>query len=234
MMVTMIPRQKLRLPFGAKTRKGRVRRHMMWLPHHTPLGKGVERGHTTCLPHLSQIITFNDTVEWLSVFMDDSFTYTEENATESGKLVRERQSARTHDVAGAPPPDFQRLVNKVVVGSGTVGPDAKAIGPRPAQHLSGPRGAPWCASKETHTTSRTSRQFAAQTRLSEAQVELDRRERERRNADNAPCKTGRQFESQRMELCQANQQFDQARREKSWLCEELVMRNRAFQEDRAR
>ena len=40
-----------------------------------------------CLPHHTRIITFNDTVEWLGVFMDNSFTYTEENATESGKLV---------------------------------------------------------------------------------------------------------------------------------------------------
>ena len=28
-----------------------------------------------------------------------------------------------------------RLFNKVVVGPGIVGPDAKAIGPRPDQHL---------------------------------------------------------------------------------------------------
>ena len=64
---------KLRLLVGAKTGKGRVRGHMMWLPHH--------------------------------------------------------------------PPDLHRLFNKVVVEPGIVGPDAKAIGPRPAQHLSGPRGA---------------------------------------------------------------------------------------------
>ena len=38
-------------------------------------------------------------------------------------------------------PDPHRLFNKVVVGPGIVGPDAKATGPRPAQHLSGPRGA---------------------------------------------------------------------------------------------
>ena len=43
MMATLIPRQKLRLLFGAKTGKVRV------------------RGHMTCLPHLSRIITFNDT-----------------------------------------------------------------------------------------------------------------------------------------------------------------------------
>ena len=41
---------------------------------------------------------------------------------------------------------------------------------------------------------------AAQTRLSEAQSELDRREWERRNADLALCETGMQLQSQRMEL----------------------------------
>ena len=52
-----------------------------------------------------------------------------------------KESATTHDVSAAPPPDHHRLFNKVVVGPGIVGPDAKAIGPRPAQHLPGPRGA---------------------------------------------------------------------------------------------
>ena len=37
-----------------------------------------------------------------------------------------------------------------------------------------------------------------------------------------------------MELHLANQLTDQTRREKSWLCEEVEMRNRAFQEDRTR
>ena len=45
-------------------------------------GKGVERGRTMCLPHLPRMITFNDTVEWLGAFMDNSFDCTEENATE--------------------------------------------------------------------------------------------------------------------------------------------------------
>ena len=54
---------------------------------------------------------------------------------------KKAECARPHDVAGAPLPDLHRLFNKVVVGPGIVGPDAKAIGPRPAQHLSGPRGA---------------------------------------------------------------------------------------------
>ena len=52
-------------------------------------------------------------------------------------------------------------------------------------------------------------EFAAQTRLSEAQAELDGREWERRNADLALYETGRQLESQRMELYQANQLSDQ-------------------------
>ena len=115
-----------------------------------------------CLPHLPRIITFNDTVEWLGVFMDNGFACTKENATESAtKLDWERQSARTHDVSSAPPPDLHRLFNKVVVGPGIVGPDAKAVGPRPAQHLSGPRGAqleacadPVCASKAKRTRPR--------------------------------------------------------------------------------
>ena len=64
---------------------------MMWLPLHPRPGKGVERGHTMCLPHLS--------------------------------------------------PVPYRLLNKDVVERGFVGPDAKATGPRPAQHPSGPRGA---------------------------------------------------------------------------------------------
>ena len=46
--------------------------------------------------------------------------------------------------------------------------------------------------------------------------------------------TGIQLQSQRMELDQANQLTDQTQREKSWLCEELEMRNKAFREDRAR
>ena len=75
--------------------------------------------------------------------------------------------------------------------------------------------------------------FAAQTRLSEAQIEKDKREWEMRNADIAHYdEAGMQLESQRMELYQAHQLTDQTRREKSWLCDELEMRIRAFQEDR--
>ena len=55
-----------------------------------------------------------------------------------------------------------------------------------------------------------------------------------RNADIALYDTGRQLQSQRIKLYQANQLTDQTRREKSWLCDEQEMKNRAFQEDRAR
>ena len=53
---------------------------------------------------------------------------------------------------------------------------------------------------------------AAQTGLSEAQSELDRR----------------------VWRMHANPLIDQTRREKCWQCDELEMRNKAFQEDRAR
>ena len=43
-----------------------------------------------------------------------------------------------------------------------------------------------------------------------------------------------QLHSQRIELYHANQLTDQTRREKSWLCDELEMRDKASQEDRAR
>ena len=68
----------------------------------------------------------------------------------------------------APLPVLHRLFNKDVVGPGFVGPDAKATGPRPVQHPSGPRGARHdaCAdsrnalkNKTARTTTRTSRQF---------------------------------------------------------------------------
>ena len=71
-------------------------------------------------------------------------------------------------------------------------------------------------------------EFAAQTRLSEAQAEIARREWERRNADIALYETSQQLETQGQELCQANQLTDQARREKSWLFGGLDMRNKSF------
>ena len=152
---------RIRLLFGAKTGKGRVRGHMTCLPHLTRIlsRKGVERGRMMCLPLLPWITAFDDTVK---------STYTEENATETGRQVREKLSARPHGVADAPLPVLYRLVNKDVVGPGIVGPDAKTMGPRPAQHPSGPRGARHdaCAdprdalkNKTARTTTRTSRQF---------------------------------------------------------------------------
>ena len=76
--------------------------------------------------------------------------------------------------------------------------------------------------------------FAAQTILFEAQSVLDRSEWLMRNDDIALYETGMRPQSQRMELHQANQLTDQIRREKSWLCDELETRNRAFKEERAR
>ena len=40
-------------------------------------------------PHLPRIFTFNDTVEWLGVFMDNGFACTEKNATESVTVAKE-------------------------------------------------------------------------------------------------------------------------------------------------
>ena len=69
---------------------------------------------------------------------------------------------------------------------------------------------------------------AAQKRLSEAQVEVDRGEWERRNADIALFETTRHFEPQRVELYQANQRVEQAQREKSWLFGELDFEKQRF------
>ena len=49
----------------------------------------------------------------------------------------------------------------------------------------------------------------------QAEAELDKREWERRNTDIVLCETCRHLESQRMEIYQANQLTDQARREKA-------------------
>ena len=54
-LLTSARLQRPHLLFGAKSGKGRVRSHMMWLPHHPRLGKGVERGHMMCLSHLPRI-----------------------------------------------------------------------------------------------------------------------------------------------------------------------------------
>ena len=58
---------------------------------------------------------------------------------------------------------------------------------------------------------------AAQTRLSEAQSELDRREWKMQGADRALHESGIQLHSQRMELYQVNLSYEQSQREKDWL-----------------
>ena len=64
-------------------------------------------------------------------------------------------------------------------------------------------------------------------------AELDRREWKMQNADRALFETGIQLQSHWMELYQANPLTDKTQGEKSWLCNELEMKNRAFQEDRS-
>ena len=65
---------------------------------------------------------------------------------------------------------------------------------------------------------------------------MTKRNWEQRCSDTALYETDRELESQRLELYQANQwaDQDQAQREKIHLCGELGMRNRIFQESRAR
>ena len=70
---------------------------------------------------------------------------------------------------------------------------------------------------------------AAQGKLSEAQVEMDRKSRERRNSDFALYETNQQLESQRLKFYQANQWADQAQNENSRLFGELSMENRIYQ-----
>ena len=41
-----------------------------------------------------------------------------------------KESARTHDLSAAPPPDLHPLFNEVCLGPGIVGLEAKAAGPR--------------------------------------------------------------------------------------------------------
>ena len=87
---------------------------------------------------------------------------------------------------------------------------------------------------EQHAELTVQGECAAQKRLSEAEAEMNMRNREQRNSDFALHGTDREFESQFLELCQANQWADQAQREKINLCGELEMRNRLFQENHAK
>ena len=94
------------------------------------------------------------------------------------------------------------------------------------------RGKEFCPNKETLRTSLKKKadhafqgERAAQRRLSEAQSELDSREWRMQIADIAPIPEDGTL---------SGKLTAQTRRERSWLCNELEMRHRAFQEDRAR
>ena len=75
---------------------------------------------------------------------------------------------------------------------------------------------------------------AAQTKLSEAQSELDRQGLKMQCSNRAPHEPGIQFHSQRMELHQVNQSDDHSQKEKSWSCTELEMTDRALEEERTK
>ena len=75
------------------------------------------------------------------------------------------ESARTHDVSAAPLPVLYSLFSKDVVGPGIVGPDAKATGPRLAQHLSGPDGAQHDACADAHYARKNKRRARDITHL---------------------------------------------------------------------
>ena len=77
-------------------------------------------------------------------------------------------------------------------------------------------------------------EYAAQKRSSEAEADMDMRNWEQRNADIALCETNRKLESQRLELYEAKQWAAQAHREEMSLRGDLEVRNRLFQESRAR
>ena len=126
---------------------------MMWLPHHLRLGKGVERGHNdvSAAPPLDHCLQ-----RYSRVHLHRGERYgdgetclgkAECEATRCGwrtspEFCPGKESARAHlDPSAAPLPVLYRLFNTDVVGPGIVGPDARATGPRPAHHLSGPDGA---------------------------------------------------------------------------------------------
>ena len=69
---------------------------------------------------------------------------------------------------------------------------------------------------------------AAQTRLSEAKSELDRREWRMQNADVALDETNMQIQSQSIERYQAKHSTDQNRREKSSLCDRITNEKQLF------
>ena len=72
------------------------------------------------------------------------------------------------------PPVLYRLFNKDVVGPGIVGPDAKATGPRPARHLSGPDGAQHDACADTRYARKNRRRARDITHLTTVHAQNER------------------------------------------------------------
>ena len=70
-------------------------------------------------------------------------------------------------------------------------------------------------------------------RISEDEVEMDRKSWERRNSDMAPDENNRQLESQQMELDHANQWACQAPMKNRRILEEEAMKSRLYQESHA-
>ena len=71
----------------------------------------------------------------------------------------------------------------------------------------------------------------AQQRLYEAETDVEVKHWEKRNSDIALFEINQEFESQRLQLHQANQWADQAQRDKISLCGEMEMRNGLFREN---
>ena len=73
----------------------------------------------------------------------------------------------------------------------------------------------------------------AQQKSHEAEADVEVKHWEKRNSDIAFCEINQEFESQLLQLQQANQLADQSQREKISLFGELEMRNRLFRENQA-
>ena len=122
MMATLIPRQKLRLLFGATTGKVRVRGTHDVSAAPPPDHHFQRYGRVARCAHGQQ----------LHLHRGERYRV--------GKTRPEKESARPHDVSAAPltgsSPSFQQCR-----GAWDCWDRRESLGPRPAQHLSGPRGA---------------------------------------------------------------------------------------------
>lgn len=98
------------------------------------------------------------------------------------------------------------------------------------------KGERFCVNREIFIISMQAFQgeCAAQTKLSEAQSELDRREWKMQNTDIVATKLAFSSNPRGWNFIKRIKLTDQTQRDKSCLCNELKMRNRAFQEDSAR